>query len=106
MIFGNIRQRIQEIATKVFPRVYSGSESIGTSETSLSSQSVPRGSQVLVRADPGNGDKVFVGGSNEGTSSFPLEAGASTTFSVSEVSQVQARANSGTQTVNWITEGE
>ena len=101
-----IRSRIQEIASKTFPELYTGSESVGTGGTQFSSQAVPKGSKVLVRADPGNGDYVNIGGSTEGSLDFKLTAGGSLNLAVSDVSEIEAEANSGTQTVQWIVEGE
>lgn len=102
----NIREIIKETANRVFGSVYSGSESVDTTKSSLSSQTIPKGSTVLVRADPGNGDKIFIGGANESSADFKLEAGASTSLAVSDVSEIDAKAASGTQTLRWITEGE
>lgn len=102
----NSRSLVDTIANKVFGKTHTGVETVDTSENGFSLQAVPKGGEVVIRADPDNTDYVYVGGNNESTSDFKLLAGDSVSLAESDVSNIQGRANSGTQKIYWITEGE
>lgn len=84
--------------------VQSGTVSVGTSQTALTTQAIPDGRKVVVRADPGNGANVDVGGSQETSLDYTLEPGDAVTYQVQNVDDVSAIAASGTQSVSWTVE--
>lgn len=69
-----------------------------SSSTSLNSQSVPPGYDLVLFADSTNGDDLLVDGA------FPLSPGSSLELGVSNADQVTVAPSSGTQTIYALTE--
>lgn len=113
MKFLTINQRIQEIASRVFGNGASGQDTASSSNTSFqlnggTSQSVPRGAELVVKALGGNGSNVYVGFSSSVNTSngLELEAGSAVTLSTSDVSNVYVYGQNSGDGVSWITESE
>lgn len=113
MKFLTINQRIREIAARVFASGATGQDSVSTAGTAEalnggSSQAVPRGAEVAVKALSGNAGTVYVGFDSSVSSSdgFELGPGSSVSMAVSEVSNVYVDADNSGDGVSWITESE
>lgn len=57
--------------------------------------------EVLVQADPDNGDSVLIGNATQGCT-IQLTAGSAITIPINDVEKIMARAVAGSQRVNWL----
>jgi len=78
------------------------SETVGTAASTLSSNAIPDGVDVVVQADPDNTANVYVG--SESTQAAVLQPGQSTTLGVSNTDVIGVRAAADTQQVNILGE--
>jgi hypothetical protein len=91
------------------PKLVTGAKfNIGTKPVKLTPEIEKKLERVIILADPGNTDKVWIGvegldaGETEGRSGFPLSPGSSITLTNVELGQFWVVASSGTQKVYWI----
>lgn len=90
MIFGDVTQRIQEIASKVFPSYATDqvTSSVNGDYVSFKQSSVPRGSQVFVSTDGGNTGPVYLVEDENGdeTTGAKIPAGGTRGYAWSDLS--------------------
>lgn len=94
---------------KVFADVVYNSATIGTSADALSSSSeeIPIGSSLLIKANKDNAGVVYIGDSNVGTGDgFPIDAGEEVRLKVDDVSTVYAIADNADEDLRWIIESD
>jgi len=89
-----------ELSAETYDAMYCGSRDVGTGQVPLQPGSQPC-FQVLVQADPQNGNFVSVGNESQGCH-VRLAPGVIVVIPINDVSKIFVRAKSGTQTVHWL----
>jgi len=100
-------ERQQRVITRVAEQqnrdnVFSAQVSVGTTAGALPAQDVPDGFETSLKASGSNSDAILIGGTS--SPQFPLSAGEGLSLSVTDVSEIVAEANSGTQTLFVVVE--
>lgn len=97
---------------RIWPTVVHGQDTVSTSGTAVqlnggTSQHIPNGAALVVRANGGNAGVIYVGDSSVSSSNgFELAAGESVSLHVDDVDAVWIDAASGGDGVSWIVEAE
>ena len=76
---------------------------VGTSAVQLATSSTPLKFGIVVKADPSNSGKVYVGDSSVSTSNgYCLTAGEGIAFEIDDASKVYVVADTDNQKVYWL----
>lgn len=94
---------VVSIAKESIPEFHAGHGTIGTTEAKLSVVAFPIRKHLVIRADSGNTDSVFVGTPGDATNGFKLGAGDETPpIYIDSTDKVAIVGGAANQAYSWL----
>jgi len=102
-ITGTIADKDRKVIQRVASSFSYNQVTVGTSAVQLATSSTPLKFGIVVKADPSNSGKVYVGDSSVSTSNgYLLTAGEGIAFEIDDASKVYVVADTDNQKVYWL----